>query len=310
MEFQRRGIETLEAEADGSFDYIDLSGVVNHVEDPAKILAFLSHVLAEPGGIGVMAYGRLGRTGIYPIQDALARLGLTTKDDIPAARALLRTLPETNWLRRNPILADSDKVSDVEFADRFFNPRDRAFSVRDLGQLFGGAGFELRAFLPPIVYDSRAILSGEDLRRRAGSLSRLEQWHLAEQLQGSLNKHTFYAIRPKGPSQGQIDYTEPDYRAVIQGPSRRHLASALKGPESKRISIAFDHESRQRSMSLDLSVLEVEILGRLNDGDRFGEIRERFPRLEPLVVNAAIERVCRALTAVGVLHLEISPYRT
>ena len=63
-------------------------------------------------------------------------------------------------------------------------------------------------------------------------------------------------------------------------------------------------------MSLDLSVPEVEILGWLNDGDRFGEIRERFPRLEPLVVNAAIERVCRALTAVGALHLEISRDRT
>jgi SAM-dependent methyltransferase len=194
LTFQRRPIEDLEAEPVGVFDYVDLSGVINHVEDPVRVAAVLHRVLADPGGIGVMAYGALGRTGIYPVQDMLRQLGLATKESVPEARALLRGLPDSNWLKRNPILADNDSISDAEFADRYLNPRDRAFSVRDLEELFGGAGFDLRAFLPPIVYDAKAMLSSEENRRRVDRLANVEKWHMAEQMQGSLHNHSFEPV--------------------------------------------------------------------------------------------------------------------
>jgi SAM-dependent methyltransferase len=307
MVFQCRAIEALETEAAYSFDYIDLTGVLNHVEDPARILAVLNHVLADPGGLGVMAYGALGRTGIYPIQDALRLLRLTTKESVPAARALLRNLPRSNWLRLNPILEDFETISDTEFADRFLNPRDRAFSVRDLGRLFGDVGFGLRAFLPPIFYEPRAILSDRDFRDRAEELPAVEQWYLAEQLQGSLYKHTFYAIKSSDPLQGRIDFADPDYRAIVRGPIHRHLANAFAGQAGNRISIAFQRDSQHHSMGLELSELEIKVLSRLNDGENFGEIRIAFqPNILPQV-NAAIQRVCKALLSVDALYLEITP---
>jgi SAM-dependent methyltransferase len=304
IEFRCAPIEALETHPAGCFDYIDLSGVLNHVEDPARVLAALSRVTAAPGGIGVMAYGRLGRTGIYPIQDALRSLGLAGAGDVPAARALLRALPETNWLWRNPILADFETISDVEFADRFLNPRDRAFSVRELCDLFEAVGFAPEAFLPPIVYDAGALLRDEEARRRAGALSKAEHWHLAEQLQGSLHKHSFYAVRSDGTAPSGINFADDDYRAVIREPSRRELATAFADKSGARVSIGFDHDGRRRGMALVLTKLEIELLELLCDGTAFGGIRAAFPPADIATVNAALERVCRALNSVGALYLE------
>jgi SAM-dependent methyltransferase len=307
MDFRCQPIEALEAEPAESFDYIDLSGVLNHVEDPARVLRTLYHVLADPGGFGVMVYGRLGRTGIYPIQDALRLLGLTTPDSVPAARALLGRLPDTNWLRRNPLLADYETISDAEFADRFLNPRDRAFSVRDLCALFAAAGLEPQAFVPPVVYDAKALLRDGALRRRAAELAATEQWHLAEQLQGSLHKHTFYAIKSSKPATAAIDFADPGLRAVIRGPNRRLLANAFADKAGQRVSIEFDHDSQTKTMALQFSALEIRVLALLVDGVTFGAIREKFVDDGAAAVSAAIERVCKALLAVGVLYLEVAP---
>ncbi len=56
------------------FDYIDCCGVLHHLADPAAGLAALVAVLAPGGGLGLMLYGELGRTGVYPAQRAIARL--------------------------------------------------------------------------------------------------------------------------------------------------------------------------------------------------------------------------------------------
>lgn len=307
MEFRRLPIEALESEPAGSFDYIDLSGVLNHVEDPARVLGVLYHVLADPGGLGVMAYGRLGRTGIYPIQETLQLLGLTTPDSVPAARVLLDALPETNWLRRNPLLADYKTISDAEFADRYLNPRDRAFSVSDLCTLLGDAGFAPQAFVPPIAYDARALLRDGAMRRRAATLPVTEQWHLAEQLQGSLHKHTFYAIKSSNPEAAAIDFADPGYRAVTWERNPRLLADAFAHSAGQRVSIEFDHDSLSKTMALQFSALEIKVLTLLCQGFTFGGIQDELAGEARAVVAAAIERVCKAFLAIGVLTLEVAP---
>src|SRR5690242_4451439 len=58
----------------GAFDYIDCCGVLHHLADPAAGLAALNRALAPDGGLGVMVYGALGRTGVYPMQAMLKTL--------------------------------------------------------------------------------------------------------------------------------------------------------------------------------------------------------------------------------------------
>src|SRR5262252_7258046 len=64
----------------GLFDYIDCCGVLHHLPDPAAGLAILAAALKEDGGMGLMVYGALGRTGVYHLQEILSRLAADEAD--------------------------------------------------------------------------------------------------------------------------------------------------------------------------------------------------------------------------------------
>jgi hypothetical protein len=107
--------------------------VLHHLDDPAAGLSALVSVLAERGGLGLMVYGTLGRTGVYPAQTMLrAQAGDGEAEPaarVALARRLLAQLPPTNWLRRNPFLADHLKGDDAGLYDLLLHSRDRAYTV-------------------------------------------------------------------------------------------------------------------------------------------------------------------------------------
>src|ERR1700690_1123301 len=80
----------------GRFDYIDCCGVLHHLADPAAGLATLTSVMAPEGGMGLMLYGELGRTGVYHTQEML-RMVASGVEPAPArietAKRLLAELP-------------------------------------------------------------------------------------------------------------------------------------------------------------------------------------------------------------------------
>uniref|UniRef100_UPI0035149617 class I SAM-dependent methyltransferase n=1 Tax=Salipiger bermudensis TaxID=344736 RepID=UPI0035149617 len=61
----------LDAAEYGAFDYIDCCGVLHHLEDPVAGLTALRGALKPEGGIGIMVYAPLGRTGVYHAQAML-----------------------------------------------------------------------------------------------------------------------------------------------------------------------------------------------------------------------------------------------
>src|SRR5262245_18218540 len=79
------------------FDYVDCCGVLHHLADPDAGLALLAAALKDEGGIGLMVYGALGRTGVYHLQAILRRFGADEPDTarLDLARRLLRQLPAT-----------------------------------------------------------------------------------------------------------------------------------------------------------------------------------------------------------------------
>ncbi|MEP4885056.1 MAG: class I SAM-dependent methyltransferase, partial [Alphaproteobacteria bacterium] len=92
-----------------TFDYIDCCGVLHHLEDPLAGLHALMSVLAPDGGLGIMVYGELGRTGVYHLQDMLRTLAPVDEDPsdrVDTAKRLLQALPPTNWFVRNGQLTD------------------------------------------------------------------------------------------------------------------------------------------------------------------------------------------------------------
>ncbi|HYM31027.1 MAG TPA: class I SAM-dependent methyltransferase [Candidatus Cybelea sp.] len=185
--------------APGPWDYIDACGVLHHLADPPAGLQALARQLAPDGGMGLMLYGALGRTGVYPLQAALRTLAGAepSKSQVAIARKLLRDLPPTNWLKRNPYLGDHLSGGDAALFDLLLHARDRAYSVPEIAGLLDGARLAPTAFIEPIRYRPATWLKDAALIERAKALPWLEACALAELLSGNMKSHVVYAV-PRG----------------------------------------------------------------------------------------------------------------
>jgi len=179
-----------------SFDFINCSGVLHHLESPLEGLRALARLLRPGGGLGIMLYGALGRTGIYPVQEILRTLApdsLGPAERVALARRLVENLPASNWLVRNTAMLHGG-MSDAEVFDMLLHSRDRAFEVPQIVELAEAASLRLLTFIPPVAYRPDHYFKDADLRRRLAGASPLEQAALAEKLAGSLAKHEFYLV--------------------------------------------------------------------------------------------------------------------
>src|SRR5512143_2546413 len=153
----------------GQFDYIDCTGVLHHLPDPAAGMRALASVLQPDGGVGVMLYGEYGRSGVYPLQELLRTLApqsMATEDRIAMAKRLIRFLPTTNLFRRNPYLNDHVTGGDAGLYDLLLHSCDRAFTVPEIGGLASAAGLRVVAFLEPVRYEPATYMSDPVIARQ------------------------------------------------------------------------------------------------------------------------------------------------
>ncbi|TAJ42443.1 MAG: class I SAM-dependent methyltransferase [Reyranella sp.] len=182
----------------GQFDYIDCTGVLHHLPEPATGMRALVSVLQPDGGIGVMLYGEYGRSGVYPLQEMLRTLAppsMALEDRLAMAKRLIRFLPTTNLFRRNPYLNDHVTGGDAGLYDLVLHSCDRAFTVPDIGAMAAAAGLRVVAFLEPVRYEPATYMSDPVISRQMSSLPLLERAAFAERLAGNLRTHVFYATR-------------------------------------------------------------------------------------------------------------------
>lgn len=216
VRFQRLGIGDLAGSGLGPFDYIDCCGVLHHLPDPAAGLRMLTDVLADHGGMGLMVYGEFGRTGVYPMQEMVRLLVDAQSGGAPSDRQrldlvkrLLRQLPATNWLHRNPFIRDHLEQGDAGLYDLFLHACDRSFRVTEIVELAAAAGLRVTAFIEPAFYDPATYLpdpGDAGLRRALGRLSWLQQCAFAELLAGNMRKHVFYVVKASNP----VKLPDPD----------------------------------------------------------------------------------------------------
>lgn len=182
----------------GQFDYIDCTGVLHHLPDPAVGMRALASVLHQEGGVGVMLYGEYGRSGVYPLQELLRTLAPTSmalEDRIAMAKRLIRFLPTTNLFRRNPYLNDHVTGGDAGLYDLLLHSQDRAFTVPAINAMAQQSGLRVVAFLEPVRYEPATYMSDPIIARQASSLPLVERAAFAERLAGNLRTHVFYATR-------------------------------------------------------------------------------------------------------------------
>ncbi len=307
--FRRLSLLDLPGSDLGLFDYIDCCGVLHHLEEPAAGLAALVAVLAEKGGLGAMVYGALGRTGVYPAQAMLRALAGDANDDpaarVATARRLLAQLPPTNWLKRNPFIADHLKGGDAGLYDLLLHSRDRAYTVPEVAALAEGAGLRITAFIEPATYDPASYLTDPHLLARLGGLPWLDRCAFAENLAGTLRKHVFYAVRA-----GRSGPCVADAADDTLAPVWRDAADAALG-QTLRPGAALTANRDGIAFCFPLPPLAGAVLSRIDGKRSIAAIRTEVmaanPSLSEEAFGAQFVRTFAALNGIGKLFLRRPP---
>jgi len=211
----------------GPFDYIDCCGVLHHLPNPQAGFDALSAALGPDGGMGLMVYAPLGRTGVYPMQDALRALCGEDEPEsqVALAKKVLAGLPPTNWLTRNEFVVDH-KNNDAGLYDLLLHSRDRPYFVGELRETVEAAGLALVAFPEGARYLPETYLRDPDLLARAGRLDAWERAALAERLAGNIKLHNVYVAKA-GRAPNIAGPTSPQAVPVMPGGSGAQVAGAV-----------------------------------------------------------------------------------
>lgn len=220
--------DLLDAPAMGPFDYIDCCGVLHHLHDPQAGFDALAAALAPGGGLGAMVYAPYGRTGVYPLQAALAALtqGMDPAARVARARQALAALPASNWFTRNELLGDHN-VSDAGLYDLLLHARDTPFTADQVMAAVQGAGLTFASFIMPARYQPETWTGGGPVPAMAPAARAT----LAEQLAGGIKAHVFYAARGPARVAGVAPAAVPRLRGTTAG----QLAGAAGKPFTLRI---------------------------------------------------------------------------
>jgi len=186
----------------GKFDYINCTGVLHHLEDPDEGLNMLKSVLKPDGAMGIMVYGKYGRTGVYQIQELMRLINNSEPDSnirLERAKAVLDSLPKTNWFKRGEYLfGNVKKGNDIEIYDAFLHSRDRAYTVSQIYQWVSRCGLNFIDFAEnKPLYEPETFIKNSDLLDRIKALPREKQQAITEIMVGIHKKHTFYVSSKK-----------------------------------------------------------------------------------------------------------------
>ncbi|MFC7738593.1 class I SAM-dependent methyltransferase [Roseomonas sp. GCM10028921] len=278
----------------GKFDYVDCCGVLHHLPDPLAGLRSLASVLAPGGGMGIMVYAPHGRTGVYMLQDAL-RL-IVPVEEPPAARVdlakrVMRHLPETAWLRKNPWITDHLPLpqggGDPGLYDLLLNPRDVSFTVPQLDALVRDAGMRITLLVEPVRYDPDPLLPDPRLRARTAGMGIVERAALAEALAGNMGIHIAYLSRAEEPAP-RADWEDPGAVPVLRGGDGTTWAKGIRGGS---LPITYDGLRIQ----VPVPPLAAAILSRIDGARTLGEIARAVE--EGGAAPAAVARDMAALRA-------------
>ncbi len=280
--------DPLDAAEQGPFDYIDCCGLLHHVEDPAACLTVLESALAPDGSLGFAAHAPFGRSGIFPLQEAMGALldGLPPEERVAKAKEILPLLPEGHPFRRNSSLREA-LSSDAGLYDLLLAMPDRAFAVDEWLSLLDAAGLELAGWVTPALYDLSlvcAVPEGMDMGTQAV---------LAEKLRGTISKHVGYATR-KGESPAKI--TEPAMNLVphFAGP-RTDMAKGIASGHQLKMTV------QGVTFRLKLPERAAGVVARVDGRRTLAQIAQSS-QVDPVAFQALWQKMHDALTMTGTLR--------
>jgi SAM-dependent methyltransferase len=216
------------------FDYIDCVGVLHHLSDPPAGLAALRGVLREDGCMGIMVYGKYGRTGVYQMQELMRRINNEQDDSqqkVENTRAVLAELPGSNWFKRGEdLIWDHRHGGDAGIYDLLLHSQDRAYSIPELYDFFNASGLNIVEFMMDLrrCYKPAFFLKDTALLTRIAARPLRHQRAISELISGALIKHSCY-VSPKTDTVADIEDLEniPNFSQK----ARKGFKSILTGRE-------------------------------------------------------------------------------
>jgi len=290
----------LDAADHGPFDYIDCCGVLHHLEDPVAGFKALRSTLAPGGGMGVMVYGELGRTGVYDTQEMLRSLkkeGDSAATRIDIARRLLSSLPESNRLKRNSFVKDH-LSNEAGLFDLLLHARDCPYRVHEIYEALDQSGLGMVGFVAPANYDPDYFVTDAKLKARLSLLNEPEREAFAELHTGNIKKHMFYCAASDSVLRSRVAAFDPKMIPVLHNVQLEPILEMLD--EGKPLT------ARREGLRAEfpLPPRAVEIL-RLCDGTRtFKDIRKALspaPPAQEFLESA--QQIYRAFNGLNLLLL-------
>ena len=225
----------------GQFDYINCIGVLHHLDDPDQGLRALLTARKEGGALGVMVYGKYGRTGVYQMQSLLRLIHRGVPDAatlIRNTRDVLECAPPTNWFKcGEELFQDHKHGGDAGLYDLLLHTQDRAYTVDELYAWFEdvhGLHLELTyrargrsAYLPEMVVAPKEPRFLEFVR----TLPLRQQYAIGELLSGSVIMHTFFATAS---AHSRAPYGNAEYvPRFFNGPTGPQLSALIRQHQSQ-----------------------------------------------------------------------------
>jgi hypothetical protein len=218
-----------------------------------------------------MLYGQTVRTGVYMLQDAFRRMGITQDAaGVAEVRRVLAELPSRHYAQ-DYIRAATELKHDSALVDTFLHPQDRAYTVPELFALVEAAGLSFQNWIDNFPYwrnsgwgPDTAIAAAVD------PLPPRDHWAAVEILNQSAGMHMFTA-RHAGEDVPVVDFERGDWRRFVPHPAP---GLARTGPGLVQ----------RGAYQLRCSELEQFVLDGADGRRRIGEIIE-VPALERIATE-------------------------
>jgi len=290
----------------GTFDYINCTGVLHHLESSEAGLAALAGSLAPGGALLLMLYGKYGRRSVYDMQGLLRAYlpaDMDMAERVRRARELIAALPSSNSFVRDLDVwraeIAEDGLGDAGFYDLLLHSRDRCFDVPQLYALTASAGLDILTFIDRSCdYEPASHLRDPELLRHLDGMDEPRRQAIAELLTGDLASHEFYVGHRD--INRTASFADDNKAIVLMGKAHgrhRDIGAALAPGRSVTFS--------GRSGSTTVAGNAVNrVLFSLMDGvtplaEVFAKVHAAVPGIAPAALREAVGELYRSLEAQG-----------
>ena len=271
----------LNSEIHGLFDTIICIGVLHHLKNPVLGLKTLYSVLKDNGSMQLMVYGKIGRMGVYHMQNLLKIINKGVNDNeqqIKNFKKIYPYLPEGNWFKKSENFITDHNKSDAGIVDLLLHYQDRAYTIDELYDFIEECNLRIIDFLYDVKHRLQFKIPGIELNQR-------DRYRVNELFFGNINKYCFYVCKKKNTNTiakiQNLDNILMINNHVLQGNDLLKIIvkqETVKYPELKTIKLKLSTTIIYLEFLIDTNDIIIEILkaidGKKSIKNIFDQIRK------------------------------------